>query len=204
MADTDTTRDTGLTRARGTGRSKREAAKLAVRREKVAALYLSGQTQDAIALAVGCSRTTVSIDLVLIRAEWRNSALCNMNSLVERELERIDRIEVEAWAAWERSQLPAESVTTTADETRKTVEGQSGDPRYLQIALKCVEDRRRLLGLDAPSRTESKVTADVTATTTHFLPRDQMRRQVLDRFAQLEARAELTTVREAIEHPHPN
>ena len=65
-------------------------------------------------------------------------------------------VEREAWAAWQRSQKPAESTKVTQDGSgkvaQKTVQHTVGDPRYLDQIHKCITARRALLGLDAPTR----------------------------------------------------
>ena len=72
--------------------------------------------------------------------------------LRERELQRIDRVEREAWAAWERSQQPVQSAVVTGEDiakrTRKSVQQKYGDPRFLDIVHKCIAQRRAMLGLD--------------------------------------------------------
>ena len=85
----------------------------------------------------------------------------SVNAWMEEQLAKIDRIECEAWDAWERSKL--ESVKTRQSKvegdrksTAATVdkEAQNGDPRYLSAVMSCIERRSKLLGLDAPSRQE--------------------------------------------------
>jgi hypothetical protein len=134
--------------------------KLAIlqRRQLVADLYLQGWTQCQIAEHVSVDQTTVSDDLQKIRAEWRGSMVRDFDEAKDLELRKIDRIEREAWAAWERSKKPAQSATTSDEpnqrRTRRHVKNQYGDPRFLEQVHKCVSARRALLGLDAPVRTE--------------------------------------------------
>jgi hypothetical protein len=70
------------------------------------------------------------------------------------ELQKLDRVEREAWAAWERSQQPAQSAVMSGDgvgqHTRKAMHSQHGDLRALETVLKCNAARRAMLGLDAP------------------------------------------------------
>jgi hypothetical protein len=79
------------------------------------------------------------------------------------ELEKTVQVEAEAWAAWERSKLDSETLTTTRAQVSETgvvepveekliVKGQSGDPRYLAMIDKCIDRRCKLLGLYAPER----------------------------------------------------
>jgi hypothetical protein len=126
------------------------------RREHVADLYIQGHTQVAIAEKLGVKQPTISVDLTAIRKQWRESTIRNFDEAKEMELQKLDRVEREAWAAWERSQKPSQSATVEGDGTpkrsRKTIVQKNGDPRYLDTVLKCVAARRAILGLDAPTK----------------------------------------------------
>lgn len=84
------------------------ARKLAIaqRRQQVARLYLQGQGQTEIALELEMSQSTVSKDLHHIHTAWRESAIRDFDALRDLEIARLNHIEREAWAAWERSQRP--------------------------------------------------------------------------------------------------
>jgi hypothetical protein len=126
------------------------------RRDRVADLYVQGLTQCAIAEELGVHQPTVCDDLKKIQRQWRESTVRNFDEAKEMELQKLDRVEREAWAAWERSQKPAQSTTVEGDGTpkrsRKTISQRNGDPRYLDTVLKCVAARRAILGLDAPTK----------------------------------------------------
>jgi hypothetical protein len=121
------------------------------RRQKVADLYIQGWTQMEIAAHLDCGQTTVSHDLIEIRTEWRKSAIRDFDEARALELRKIDRIEREAWAAWERSQKPAQSAhisdETNQRRTRRHVRNQYGDPRFLELVNRCIAARCALLGL---------------------------------------------------------
>jgi ParB-like chromosome segregation protein Spo0J len=122
------------------------------RRERVADLYLQGTTQTAIAEQLGYAQSTICGDLKEIRKTWRESAIRDFDLAREIELQKLDRIEREAWAAWERSQKPLQSARFkeggSPERGEKTVKNQYGDPRFLDQVLKCCASRRALLGLD--------------------------------------------------------
>jgi hypothetical protein len=126
------------------------------RREMVADLYVRGFTQTAIAEQVGVGQPRVCDDLKQIRKLWRESTVRSFDDAKDLELQKLDRVEREAWAAWERSQKPSQSATVEGDGTpkrsRKTIVQKNGDPRYLDTVLKCVAARRAILGLDAPTK----------------------------------------------------
>jgi len=138
------------------GRNARETTQLAERRQRVAELYVKAWSQPAIARQLGISQTTVCRDLQAIRQQWRESSVRDFDAAREHELQKLDLLEREAWAAWQRSQQPVESTRVTQDgsgkKAQKTVEHPVGDPRYLEQIHKCIAGRRALLGLDAPTR----------------------------------------------------
>lgn len=130
----------------------------------VSDLYLQGWTQQAMAERVSqnypderpLTRQQIGYDIQKLLARWRKEQFLNVDKAVARELARIDRLEREAWDAWERSKLDAETVTVrtrsgrqgqpTAETFRKT-EGQAGDPGFLRVVQWCVEQRCKLLGV---------------------------------------------------------
>jgi len=132
--------------------------KLAIvqRRQRVAELFLQGWNQDAIGRELSISQPQVAGDLKKVNESWRESAIRDFDEARNQELARIQRLEREAWAAWERSQQPSQSATVNGEAgsqtARRTVKHQHGDARFLDIVLRCIEARRQLLGLDAPAK----------------------------------------------------
>jgi hypothetical protein len=126
------------------------------RRKNVAARYLRGQTQWEIARAFEVNQCTVSRDLEMIHKEWLAQAVLADGERTAHELAKLDEVERQAWASWERSKENAEIIRARMRgegegaqvETEKIIRGQVGDPRFLDIVLKCVERRCKLLGLD--------------------------------------------------------
>ena len=127
---------------------------LAHRRQQVAELYLQGLAQSTIAEQLAVAQATVSADLEHIRKLWQESAIRDFAEVRSREMQKLDLIEREAWAAWQRSQKPAQSAVVTGSapgpgqQSRKTMKNQYGDPRFLQQVNQCISQRRGLLGLD--------------------------------------------------------
>jgi len=138
------------------GRTKKETTSIERRRATVADLYIQGWLQAEIAQHVGVTQSTVSTDLKSIQGQWRASAVRDFDILRERELRKLDRLEREAWAAWDRSQKPSQEAVISSDgstqRTQKKVAEQVGDVRFLEQIQKCIASRRALLGLDAPTR----------------------------------------------------
>ena len=112
---------------------------------------------------------------------------------------RIDRVEREAWAAWERSQQPVQSAVVTGEDitkrTKKSVQQKYGDPRFLDIVHKCIAQRRAMLGLDitiVPAQETPKVT-----------PWEEHRLAVEEKQAQLREIARKLGIRDPIDTPQP-
>jgi hypothetical protein len=131
------------------------------RRKKVAELYLNNVTQPEIAEIVGCGVATVFNDLKWLREQWLAKMSRDFAERKSEELAKIDRMEMEAWNAWEKSKLNKEKVYNSHERGRvskrgrplppvikvvKTVEGQTGDPRYLERIQWCIEMRLKLMG----------------------------------------------------------
>lgn len=141
------------------GRHRSNSEKIRDRR-RVAELYLKGWLQADIAKELGRSQSTVGRDLVELRKQWLKSSLVDTDKAKAKELARIDNLEREAWDAWLRSQEDAETVTQrvyernkkTVKEATKTSKGQTGDPRYLDRVSWCVQQRCKILGLEAPTK----------------------------------------------------
>ena len=97
----------------------------------MAELYVKGWFQTAIARELAISQPTVCQDLQAIRKQWRESAIRDFDAARELELQKLNRVEREAWAAWERSQQPAQSAVMSGDgvgqHTRKAMHSQHGE-----------------------------------------------------------------------------
>ena len=79
------------------------------------------------------AQPTICDDLKRIRAEWRESAVRDFDEARQLELMKLERIEREAWSAWDQSKKPAQSAVVTsegaAQKTRKSMKNQHGDHR---------------------------------------------------------------------------
>ncbi len=122
------------------------------RRQQVAHLSLQGWTQSAIAEELDVSQPTVSTDLKAIQQEWLESASGDVEAARAKVLAELDLVQREAWAAWKRSQQPAETDVISGQsenrQMRRTRKQQHGDPRFLEIIQKSIAQKRALLGLD--------------------------------------------------------
>ena len=121
------------------------------RRQQVAELYLQGQTQMQIAEKLGVAQATVSTDLTRVREQWRDSAVRNFDLAREEEIKKLELIEREAWAAWERSQKPTQEANVKENDPSKAtkkMKSRHSDLRCLEIIMRCSASRRAILGLD--------------------------------------------------------
>ena len=140
-----------------------------VRLDIIAQLYKRGYSYREIREEVmtrldlqAYSLQTVHKDVNRLLAEWRETRIENFDHAVQLELERIDEVIKEAWAAWDKSKT---------DYERKKAKQQGipggdgevicyGDPRYLEVIHKNLVERRKLLGLYSPEKKE--VTGDLS------------------------------------------
>jgi hypothetical protein len=129
------------------------------RRRQVADMYLKGRTQMEIAGQLAVSQMTISRDLAIVEAEWREASKIEFERSRLRELQKLELVEREAWEAWQRSQNPASAATITDGKTgqhsRKSLKHQYGDPRFLDQVNKCITQRCMLLGLQPAAPLES-------------------------------------------------
>lgn len=152
-----------------------------VRLDIIAQLYKRGYSQRAIREEVMArldlktySLRTVHKDVNALLKEWRETRIENIDLSVQLELERIDDMIREAWAAWDKSKTDyekkrakqqgvpgggedgGEGVVTIKMEQQKEEVICYGDPRYLDLVHKLSQERRKLLGLYAPEKKDIK------------------------------------------------
>ena len=103
--------------------------------------------------------TTIKEDVDYLTARWKEEALRDITEVKANELAKLDRLEAEAWAAWERGigrkQVRISKVGgKEGPSTTLKTEVLNGDPRYLAIILDCQQRRAKMFGLDAPDQLE--------------------------------------------------
>lgn len=127
-------------------------------RTEVARLYLQGKYQHEIAQILEVSQQQVSYDLKAIQSVWRDVPQAQLNELKAKELARIDELERTYWQAWERSLTPKETTSTAKEGEKlkvgKRSEQRNGNPAFLKGVMDCIDRRCKLLGLDAPIKSE--------------------------------------------------
>lgn len=127
-------------------------------RLEVARLYLQGRYQHEIAQLLGVSQQQIAYDLKAVQVEWRNVPRLQLTELKQKELARLDVLERTYWQAWEDSKKPKETTSSNKDGDRikvgKRNEQRNGNPAFLRGVMDCIDRRCKLLGLDAPVKTE--------------------------------------------------
>lgn len=150
-------------------RPTRTTAQIAQDRADAARLYAEGKGQAVIAAWLDAHRpylvtsAMVMHDLAAIREDWLRRHDEALEVHRARELARLDRLEAECWDAWERSlrdQIktsieqgvdaanPEAPQPTGKAKRFRQVQQSWGEPRFLELLLRVVERRCKLLGLD--------------------------------------------------------
>lgn len=153
--------------------NKRSEFQKAYDRQRIAEMYLEGMYQDDIGKAVGLSQGQISGDLAFIQKQWLENTTMKLDEHKAKELAKIDNLERTYWldrerylAAWESSRIER-----TKKRQRKSAKGvidasieteqRDGNPAFLDGMLKCnagidscIDRRCKLLGLNAPTKSE--------------------------------------------------
>lgn len=133
-------------------------------RAEIYTRYICGRSQYKIASELGISQQAVAAHI----KKAREASRVMMESRRDERLAELTKIRDEAWAAWARSQQPAETTVTEridggsgegAPRLKATVrrEGQAGDASFLAQIQKAIEQERALLGLDAPKKAQISI-----------------------------------------------
>lgn len=98
---------------------------------------------------------------------WNEKALKITGADIEEQEQRLRMVEVEAWAAWQKSQDPAETIkevqklkdivdketgevidqVLATESVERLIKGQVGDEKFLRIILDCWDKRAKLHGM---------------------------------------------------------
>ncbi|MBN1837902.1 MAG: hypothetical protein JW820_18740 [Spirochaetales bacterium] len=142
----------------------RTKAKKDADRLQVSRLYLENRPIGEIARLVGINRLTVLADIRAVREEWAQKRVGNFSAWVAQELARVDLVELRAWECFHRSvgehrkdktrRLEGVRGASSLEETLS--EELVGDGRFLDLVLRCVAERARILGLYAPTKSEGR------------------------------------------------
>lgn len=148
----------------------RNASQRAARQEEIRRLLARRYTPSQIAAQLDIAAATVIYWAKKIEADAQ-AAAADRAVEIRATLDSLAEVEREAWAAWERSKQPAQvdleesghNAHGPFNKDRTTLRHQVGDPTYLNVILSCQAQRRALLGLDAPSRAQEYIIAELKA-----------------------------------------
>ena len=129
--------------------------------EVITAYYLKGEYQSEIAKLLGVTQQQISLDIKTIQARWRKNTTFNLDEHKSKELAKLDELERIAWDAWEKStgertkarQVKSGDAVMSASMEK---EQRDGNPAFLDTVLKCIDRRVKILGLDAPVKSEAR------------------------------------------------
>jgi hypothetical protein len=129
--------------------------------------YIKGESINEI--ADGMNRADVEIlrGLQLVYENLKNAVLFKFDDVLIRQLAKLDLTESEAWKAFEASKTPrvkkstkavkgirGQSADINSDDTKPDIMEQSqsteqreGNPIYLNIVMRCIEQRVSILRL---------------------------------------------------------
>lgn len=128
-------------------------------------LLVRGYSVPEICKELEITKTTAYKLIKRITDEWRRSAMASINEVKAKELAKLDHIEAAAWEGWEKSKESRRKQTVDSDilklkdspalrtprKSKSVEEDRDGDPRYLDMILKCIDRRIRILGIDEMS-----------------------------------------------------
>lgn len=147
-------------------------------RQEVSDLYLKGYSTRQIATKISekyapysISYVTVSKDIKWILKEWLKHTVTDIDQLKARELEKLNKLEQTYWEAWEKSIEDYEKKSKkfkgevgvgkdgkpkqpTEQEIATTEMISMGNPAYLAGIERCIDRRCKILGVDAPVKTD--------------------------------------------------
>jgi len=141
-------------------KGRRTALRRAADRREIAERYLRGQRQYIIAEQMDLTPSTVCRDIQFLCKEWIKAALVDFDEAKAQELAKINQLERTYWEGWEASK---EAKVTVSRERRidgvlvtqrQEVRSGIGDPKFLAGINACIAQRCKLLGLDAPIKSQ--------------------------------------------------
>ena len=179
---------------------------------EIGRLCLKGYSQAEIAEVLNAdpargytiTQQTISRDVAEIRKRWEAEYKASRNALVAEQLRRLADIERQAHEEWERSKLnwsgKAQRVKGQAsdgagkvrpNEVEQTTkeEGRLGDPRYLDVLLKAIDRKAKLLGLDAPAKMDHTLAVADPLADYLAMPAERRREKIAELMSRLADRA---------------
>lgn len=141
-------------------------------------MYLQGYSFQEIADVLKDVRPyhitaqAITKDINIILSEWRRTYISDIDTLKAKELEHVNVLEKAYWEGYERSLRDTESITSvqvddklasvvphgkqqptlTRRRTQIKKEKRDGNPEFLDGIRWCIEQRCKILGINAPQK----------------------------------------------------
>lgn len=123
--------------------------------EEILRLTRRGWTQSAIAKRLGIARQTVGGILERYAKRLAKEVQLQRELLIAQQIDKIDEVVREAYGEWDRSKEEAkkefvkigQNPKGDTSEIGETKEWQCGDPRYLAVIIKALDQRAKIMGL---------------------------------------------------------
>lgn len=139
---------------------------------------IAGQLNDRADIQYSLSRNQIAYDRKAIQREWQDEGVENVAAHIATKLRELASVKKSAWDAWLKSLDDSVSTKTMAqtrvgemndaplqeqiDKVEEFRISQTGNPAYLNIILKCIQDENRLLGA-------YKFKIQIDTTHTHYI-----------------------------------
>ena len=142
------------------------------RRKTVMEMLIRGYPIPMIVDTLSVTRKSIQKDIEAFYAMYHESQLVDFDDKVCQQMAKIDHVEQCAYEGWERSLNPKtteernfyaidiegdEDGITEVYDLKKKMEEQGGNPAFLNVVLKCIAERSKLLGLDKREDEQSDV-----------------------------------------------
>ena len=118
----------------------------------VVELYRDGHKQTEIPkimkeMGIHVSAGSVSNYISDARKTWREEMVENMEAVLERELNKLDRMEQDAYEAFKKFNPTVTDLNETFDCSNEAI-------KWMQTMIKIMDQRQNLLGLKKPKKLE--------------------------------------------------
>lgn len=125
------------------------------------------------------------------RERWMRRKQFDLPNIIAEEVAKIDLVEQKAWIEFEKSQLDAKekSVTKKGEGTEKklTTRQKVGDAKFLDVIMRCSEQRCKLLGVFTPPEERAEITVwgvtvvvDTPEQASQILEYEQFKSRIVD------------------------
>lgn len=138
-------------------------------KKDIAGLLVRNYKSSEIAKELGISHNKVASYIEAIREEWGILTSSTFKEFQAQELVKLEQIEREAWIAWERSKKKhvksrktyirsksdSDDIVVVLDDSTLNLDSEvieetqdSGDAKYLDVVMKAMAHRAKILGID--------------------------------------------------------